>query len=177
MVVVKSLVDASAQRVRSARGGFLPRVGATGAYQWNTEKWEDVPNSWLLGVQATWPLFEGGLTLSRMREAEARLREMEARGKQVALDIALEVQQAALAVHEAAEKIRVMSERRAYAEEALGEVRRHYERQVVTVDALLQAELAWSQAEVAYMASLFEGRIAQAYLRRSLGDFAETIDG
>jgi outer membrane protein TolC len=112
-----------------------------------------------------------------MREAEARLREMEARGKQVALDIALEVQQAALAVHEAAEKIRVISERRAYAEEALGEVRRHYERQVVTVDALLQAELAWSQAEVAYMASLFEGRIAQAYLRRSLGDFAETIDG
>ncbi|MCU0587205.1 MAG: TolC family protein [Syntrophobacteraceae bacterium] len=177
MAAVKSLVDASTQRVRSARGGFLPRLGATGAYQWNTEKWDDVPNSWLLGIQATWPVFEGGLTLSRMREAQARLKEMEARGKQVALDIALEVHQAAMALHEAAEKIRVMSERRTYAQEALEEVRRLYERQVVTVEALLQAELAWTQAEVAFMASLFDGRIAQAYLRRSLGDFADKIDG
>jgi outer membrane protein TolC len=175
MHAVKSIIDAAASRVRSARGSFLPRVGASGLYQWNTEKWQDNPNGWLLGIQATWPLFEGGLSVSRMREAEARLKEMEARGKQVALDIALEVRQAALAVHEAAEKIRVMAERRIWAGEALEEVRRLYDQQVVAVDALLQAEVAWNQAEVAYTASLFEGKIAQAYLRRSLGDFAEEL--
>ncbi len=173
---VRSLIDAAAHRVRSARGALLPRVGASGLYQWNTEKWQDNPNSWLLGIQATWPLFEGGLSVSRIREAQARLKEVEARGKQVALDIALEVHQAALAVHEAAQKIKVMSQRRAWAGEALEEVRRHYDQQVVTVDALLQAEVAWNQAEVAYMASLFEGKIAQAYLRRSLGDFAQEVN-
>ncbi len=176
MHVVKSMIDAAANRVRSSRGSFFPRLGASGLYQWNTEKWQDNPNSWLLGIQATWPLFEGGLSVSRMREAEARLKETEARGKQVALDIALEVRQAALAVNEAAEKIKVMTERRTWAGEALEEVRRLYDRQVVAVDALLQAEVAWNQAEVAYMASLFEGKIAQAYLRRSLGDFAEELN-
>ncbi len=176
MHAVKSMIDSAANRVRSSRGSFFPRLGASGLYQWNTEKWEDNPNSWLLGIQATWPLFEGGLSVSRMREAEARLKETEARGKQVALDIALEVRQAALAVNEAAEKIKVMTERRTWAGEALEEVRRLYDRQVVAVDALLQAEVAWNQAEVAYMASLFEGKIAQAYLRRSLGDFAEELN-
>lgn len=175
MQAVKAMIEAAADRVRAARGSFLPRVGASGLYQWNTEKWEDHPNSWLIGIQATWTLFEGGLSLARMREAEARLREAEARGKQVALDIALEVRQAALAVQEAAEKIKVMAERRAWAVQALEEVRRLYEREVVTVDALLQAQTAWNQAEVAYMASLFDGRIAQTYLKRSLGDFAEAL--
>jgi outer membrane protein len=177
MKAVRSLIDAAAHRVRSARGGLLPRLGANAQYQWNTEKWQDVPNSWMLGVQATWPLFEGGVSLSKLREAEARLKETEARGKQVALDIALEVQQAALTVQEAAEKINAMAERRTWAQEALEEVRRLYDKQVVTVDALLQAEVAWNQAEVAYMASLFEGRIAQTYLRRSLGDLAEAVNG
>jgi outer membrane protein TolC len=176
MHAVKSMIDAAANRVRSSRGSLFPRLGASGFYQWNTEKWQDNPNSWLLGIQATWPLFEGGLSVSRMREAEARLKETEARGKQVALDIALEVRQAALAVNEAAEKIKVMTERRTWAGEALEEVRRLYDRQVVAVDALLQAEVAWNQAEVACMASLFEGKIAQAYLRRSLGDFAEELN-
>lgn len=177
MKAVRSLIEAAAYRVRSARGSLLPRVGASAQYQWNTEKWQDMPNSWLLGVQATWPLFEGGMTVSRIQEAEVRLKESEARGKQVALDIALEVQQAVQAVHEASEKIKVMAERRLWAEQALEEVRRMYEKQVVTVDALLQAEVAWNQAEVAYMASLFEGRIAQAYLQRSLGDFADEVNG
>jgi outer membrane protein TolC len=177
MKAVRSLIDAAAHRARSARGGLLPRLGAGAQYQWNTEKWQDMPNSWMLSIQATWPLFEGGITFSRIREAEARLRESEAHGNQVALDIALEVQQAVSAVHEAAEKIKVMAERRLWAQEALDEVRRMYEMEVVGVDALLQAEVAWNQAEVAYMASLFEGRIAQAYLQRSLGDFAEEVNG
>ena len=58
----------------------------------------------MVGVNATWSLFEGGLTLSKIREAKSRLQEIQARGEQVALDIALEVQQATLAVQEAAER-------------------------------------------------------------------------
>ncbi len=100
---------------------------------------------------------------------------MEAHGKQVALDIALEVHQAALAVQEAAEKIHVAAERKQWSQQALEEVRRQYQSQVVTVDALLQAEVAWNQAEVGYTAALFEGKIAQALLRQSLGDFAEGL--
>ncbi|NTV43440.1 MAG: TolC family protein, partial [Syntrophobacteraceae bacterium] len=120
-------------------------------------------------------LFEGGLTLAKLGEARARLREMQARGGQVELDIALEVRQAALALEEAFEKIQVQEERRNWARQALEEVRHQYRNEVAGVDSLLQAQVAWAQAEAACSAAHFEGSIARALLRQSLGDFAEGI--
>jgi outer membrane protein len=172
MAAVRELIEASRNRVRSAQGGLLPKLGANANYAWDSEKFEGSSDSWFVGVQATWPLFEGGMTLARIREARFRLKQMEARGDQIALDIALEVHHAGLAVNEAAEKIKVAEEREKWARKALEEVRYQYESQVVTVDALLQAEVAWNQGEVAYTAALFEGKIAHALLRQAIGDFA-----
>ena len=128
--------------------------------------------SWLLGIEAKWSFFEGGATLSKIREARVRLKEIEARGEQLALDIALEVHQATLAVEEAAEKIQVAHERRKWAEKALVEVRNLYQNQMATVDSLLQSEVAFNRADVSYTAALFDGKIAQVLLRQTLGDFA-----
>lgn len=175
MAVVRALILAAAERVRASRGGLLPRVATSASYQLDSEHLNGAGESWLAAVQATWTLFEGGLATAKISEAQARLKEMEAHGKQVALDIALEVHQAVLAVQEAAEKIDVAAERRQWSQQALEEVRRQYQSEVVTVDTLLQAEVAWNQAEVGYTAALFEGKIAQALLRQSLGDFAEGI--
>ena len=175
MAAVRSLIEAANARVRSAQGGLLPRLGTNVDYGLDSENLGRFSDSWLVGIQATWPLFEGGLSVSKIEEARVRVKEIQARGDQVALDIALEVNQATLAVREAAEKIRVAGERKTWAEKALGEVRQIYARQAATVDALLQAEVAWNQAEVSYTAALYEGKIAQAFLRRALGDFADEV--
>jgi outer membrane protein TolC len=129
----------------------------------------------MVAVQVTWPLFEGGVTYSKIREARARLKELEARGEQLALDIALEVTHAVLAVEEATEKIHVADERRIWAQKALEEIRYLYRSEAATVDTLLQTELAWNEAEVSYAGAVFEGKIAQALLKRSLGDFADRV--
>jgi outer membrane protein TolC len=170
---VRSLILAARDRVRSARGDLLPKISARAYYEWDSEDLRGGGESWLVTAQATWNLFQGGLTLSRIREAGARLREIEARGEQVTLDIALEVHQAALGVEEAHAKVRVAEERLGYARKALEEVRHLYRNQVVTVDGLLQAEVEWNRAEVSHTAALFDGKIAQTALRHALGDFAE----
>ena len=175
MAAVRSLIQAARERVRSSQGGLLPRLGTNVQYSLDSRDLGTFADSWFVGVQATWPLFEGGLSISRIQEARSRLKEIEARGEQIALDIALEVSQATLAVREAAEKIQVAEERKKWAEKALGEVRQIYSKQAATVDSLLQAEVAWNQAAVSYTAALFEGRIAQAMLRKALGDFADGI--
>ena len=175
MAAVKAMIAAAFARVKSAQGGFLPKLAATGQVEWNSEDLGRTTDSWMIGLQASLPLFEGGLTLARLREARARLREMEARGEQVALDIALEVRQAALTVQEVSEKITVKGERRKWASKALEEVRHQYRNEVAGVDSLLQAQVAWNQAAVAYTSAVFEGRIAHALLRQSLGDFADGI--
>jgi outer membrane protein len=172
MASVRALIEAARNRVKSARGGLLPKLGANAQYLHDSEELHDGADSWMVAVQATWPLFEGGITLAKIREARAHLEEVQARGGQMALDIALEVQQASLAVEEAAEKINVARERRLWAERALEDVRQQYQGQVVTVDALLQAEVASNEAEASYTGALFEAKVAQAVLKRSLGDFA-----
>jgi outer membrane protein TolC len=101
---------------------------------------------------------------------------MEARGEQLALDIALEVHQAALGVQEAAAKILVAAERREWSRRGLEEVRNLYGNQVVGVDSLLQAEVDWNRAEVSHTAALFDGKIAQTALRQALGEFAEWVE-
>ncbi len=175
IAAAQSLIKSAEERVKSARGGLLPKIAASAWYQGDSENLGKGAESWMVGLQATWPIFEGGTTVSKIREAHDHLEEIEARGKQVALDIALEVNQAVLAVQEAAEKVKVAEERKRLAEKALEEVRNLYRDQVVAVDSLLQAEVAWNQAEVSYTAALFEVKISQALLKQSLGDFAEGI--
>ncbi|MGV8073866.1 MAG: TolC family protein [Syntrophobacteraceae bacterium] len=175
ILAVSSLIQSAEARVKSARGGLMPKIGISAQHQWDSEDFSNSAESWLVGIQASWPIFEGGAGFSRVREARNHLKEIEARGEQVALDIALEVNQAALAIEEAAEKMKVAEERKQWAEKALEEVRNLYRNQVVEVDSLLQAEVAWNQAEVSYTAALFEVRISHALLKQSLGDFAEGI--
>jgi outer membrane protein TolC len=177
METVRSVVLAARDRVRAAKGGLLPRLAAKSQYEWDAEHLGDAEDSWLIGVQASWSVFEGGLKLSAVREAEARMMEMEARGRQMALDIALEVHHAALAVQDADDKVRVAATQVETARQALEETRNLYENQVVNVDALLQADVAWNRAEVTYMAAVFDGKIARALLRRALGDFADSMEG
>ncbi len=172
----RSMIQAARERVKAARAELLPKVGARAWYSWDSEELKGGGESWLASFQATWPLFQGGITLSRIREAASRMREMEARGEQVALDVALEVHQATIGVEEAASRLEVASSRRELASKALQEVRSQYAGEVVTVDALLQAELEWNRAEVSYVAALFDQRIAQATLRQALGEFARWME-
>jgi outer membrane protein len=171
LAAVRALIEAARDRVRSAQGELWPRLTSGAWYQWDSENFSGSAESWMINLQATWSLFEGGMTLSKIRQARVQLKEIEARGRQVALDIALEVHQAALAVEEATEKVKVAAEQKKWAEKALEEVRHQYRNQVVTVDALLQAAVAWSQAEASYTAAVFDVRIARALLRKALGDF------
>jgi outer membrane protein len=176
MAAAAAMIQAADERVQAAKGQSLPRVSLHGSYGLDSEDLHSGANSWMAGIAATWPLFEGGAISSRIREAKSNLMQMQRRGEQVALDIALEVQQSALAVQEAAQKVQVAARQQEYARRSLDEVRRQYENQTVTVDALLHAEVAWNRAEVGYTSAVFDARITQAQLRRALGDFVNWME-
>jgi outer membrane protein len=171
-----AMIRAADERVQVARGDQIPKVSAHAWYAIDSEQMDASEDSWMAGIAATWPLFEGGASSSRIRQARADLWDAKQRGRQIALDIALEVQQSGLAVQEAAEKIRIAMRQREYARQGLEEIRKQYENQTATVDALLHAEVAQNRAQVGYAAALFDGRIAQAQLRRALGEFANGME-
>ena len=187
MAAAAYLIRAAQQRLLASRSGFLPKINANAFYEWDNENLGNLgsshgigaqegtlpPGGWFVGVSLTWPLFEGGASLARMREAEADLEQMKAHGRQVALNIALQVRQASLGVKEAMEQVRVSLVQRRLADQALSQTQRLYRDQAATIDALLQAEVAANRAAVSYTTALFNIKIAQTVLMQSIGSFTD----
>ncbi|MEW6741368.1 MAG: TolC family protein [Planctomycetota bacterium] len=174
---VKAFLDAANEEVRATSAKHWPQIGIEAGYQLDTERFDGMEGSWLLGAAATLTLFEGGLTSARVQAARARLREAQARGRQLALDIALEVRQAALDLSEATESLELARQRGELAAQSLEEVRRAYEVGAVTVEPLLQAELAWRRAEVARETTRFDVLVANAALAQAIGIIADELGG
>ncbi len=167
-----AMIAAAADQVQAAKGAFLPSVLVHGQLQWDSEDLRDRQDSWLVGVSVPWPLFEGGANHARLRQARAILREMQARGEQVALDIALDVQQAALSAREAQQRVQIARQQLDFMRRSHQDVRAQFQNQTATVEALLQSEVAWQRAEAGYAAAAYDAKVAQAILRRALGQFA-----
>jgi outer membrane protein len=167
-----AMIEASADQVKAARAGYLPSVIVHGNIEWDREDLSGAKDSWLAGVSVPWPLFEGGATQARIRQAKANLAEMRARGEQVALDIALDVHQAAVAAREAQQRVEIARQQLDFARQSHLDVRTQFQNQTATIEGLLQSEVAWQRAEAGYAAAAYEAKVAQAMLRRALGEFA-----
>jgi outer membrane protein len=167
-----AMIAAAADQVQAAKGAFLPSVLVHGLLQWDSEDLGDAQNSWLVGVSAGWPLFTGGANHAQLRQARARLHEMQARGKQAALDVALDVYQAALSAREAQQRVEIAKRQLDFTRRSHQDVRTQFQNQTATVEAMLQSEVAWQRAEAGYAAATYDARVAQAMLRRALGQFA-----
>jgi outer membrane protein TolC len=144
-----------------------------GQLEWDREDLSGGDTAWLAGVSVPWSLFEGGASTAKLRQAKANLRDMQAAGRQVALDIALEVHQAALVARQAHEQVAIAQRQLDFARQSHQDVRSQYQNQQVTVEALLQSEVAWQKAEAGFAAAAYEARVAQALLSRALGEFAD----
>ena len=176
MAAAAAMIRAADERVQAAQGQSLPRVSLHGSYgvdaeDFNKETTVGWPGSPPRGLFSKAEPFLHGFARPGRTCCRCGVR-----GEQVALDIALEVQQSALAVQEAAEKVHVAARQRDFAQRSLEEVRRQYENQALTVDALLHAEVAWNRAQVGYTSAVFDARITQAQLHRALGDFADWME-
>jgi outer membrane protein TolC len=97
---------------------------------------------------------------------------MQARGKQMALDIALDVYQAALSAKEAQQRVEIARRQLDFTRQSHQDVRSQFQNQAAPVEALLQAEVAWQRAEAGYAAAVYDAKVVQAMLRRALGQFA-----
>ena len=166
---------ASEAREDAARATARPQVGAAGGYDYarpnprifpRDDRWE---NSWDLGVNLTWTLWDGGRRKAGQAEAAAATRAAQARiaefDRQVTFEIEqreLELESARAAIDAAAEGIRSAAE----THRVLGE---RYQAGVATSTEVLDAELALLQAELDRTRALAAARLAEARLVRARG--------
>lgn len=172
--IVEKDINMGLNDIRVARSGYLPTIGLTGTYGWN-ESNNANPNSFASynastgvtgGVNLTWNLFDGGSTITRVKNAKIAYKNQEIAKKQIQLEVERDIRNAwdsytnALYVLEVQEKNLQTNQnnfKRTDERYKLGQITSIEFRQAQL--NLLNAELAKSQAK--YNAKLAELQMLQ----------------
>jgi outer membrane protein TolC len=131
-----------------------------------TNEWH---TSWDVGVNVTWPFWDGGRVKADVAEAAANQRAVEQRLAEFDTVLDFEVKQRQLDVSAARESIRAASDGVASAAEARRVVAERFKAGLVTNTEVLDAQQALLLAEFDRTRALANARLAEARLDRSLG--------
>lgn len=170
-----SRLSSASSRQQAALASRRPTVALGGGFDYarpnpkifpRAERWED---SWDVGVNVTWSLFDGGRTVAEIAEAAAAGRAVQARIDELDSLVALDIRQrlaeldASRAAIEAAEDgVRAATE----AHRVLGE---RFRAGVATTTDVLAAQVAVTQALLDRTQAMVNTSIVNARLRRTLG--------
>ncbi len=125
--------------------------------------------SWDATLALQLPLFDGGATSGKIKQAGARLNQAEI-GLQMFTDVvSLEVRNALLQLTDAARLAQSQEENVKLAEEALRIAERRYENGLMTSLEVIDAQLALAQAKTNYLQTLSDYSISRSKLKRAVG--------
>jgi outer membrane protein len=162
----KLTAAAAEARERKAFRDFFPDVTGRSSYG-GTQK--DLNESWSVGVELTWPFFDGGGRIARYQEAKALFESARAAVKSTELSVIQNVEQAEIAVEETAERIQAAQALVASAQENFRLAQGRFDAGVGTILELTDAQLALTQAQNTESQALADYRISLARLDRAVG--------
>lgn len=168
--------DAAEQRIEAAKADRKPSIAVVGGVDYarpnprifpRKDAWED---SWDVGVNVSWTLWNGGRTDAQV--AEARHLAAAARERLAEFDqqIALEVRQRQLDLASARAQVGTAADAVRSATEARRVVAERFTAGVATTTDLLDAQVDQLQAELDRTRALANVRLAEARLERAQGN-------
>ena len=126
-------------------------------------------DSWSITGQLTWNLFEGFFTQARVKETQALVETARANYDGTELQVRLEVEQAYIAVVEAAERYGATEKAVESAQENLRLAQGRYDAGVGTILELTEAQLSLTNAEADSVRAVTDYRVGLATLDRVVG--------
>jgi outer membrane protein TolC len=126
---------------------------------------------WNATIGISMPLFTGLTNVNKLKQAQARERQAKV-GLALAEDgIRLEVQASVLALNQEARNRAYQQKNVEVAEAALGLAEQRFQNGLLTNLDYMDSQLALTQSRVAYLNALANYEIAQAKLKKAIGDF------
>jgi len=127
-------------------------------------------------VGFNWNHFRGIADLAGLREAQSNRRLLWHELRRMEDRIALEIEEAAVAVQTGMESLNVTRERVDMSEESLRIISQRYGEGLTTIVELEQAELAVARSRIAWFQAVHDLRIAQAQLQLTTGELLISMD-
>jgi outer membrane protein len=172
---LQARVDAIGGRRDAAAAGLKPILAVGAGFDYakpnprifpRTNEWH---TSWDVGVNFSWPLWDGGRVKADVAEAAANQRAVEQRLAEFDTVLDFEVRQRQLDVQAARESIRAASDEVTSASEARRVVAERFKAGLVTNTEVLDAQQALLIAQFDRTRALATARLAEARLDRALG--------
>jgi outer membrane protein TolC len=145
---------------------FFPTIAGNSAFGGNTTA---LNQAWAATLSFTWPIYDGGNTIAKYKEAKANLEAANLRVKASELVIAQQVEQARLNVREAAQRAEAGRKLIASAEENFRLAQGRYDVHVGTILELSNAQLQLTQAQQTEAQALADYQIGLARLDLAIG--------
>ena len=169
-------VEAAESRIEAARAETKPSITIVAGYDYarpnprifpRKDEWED---SWDLGVNVTFTLWNGGRTAAQVAEARHQAEAARQRLAEADTQIALDVRQRQLDLGSARSQVETASAAVQSATEARRVVAERFKAGVATSTDLLDAQVDQLQSELERTRALANVRLAEARLARALGN-------
>ncbi|MBI4013053.1 MAG: TolC family protein [Candidatus Rokubacteria bacterium] len=164
----RARIDAARAQLAGAWAGYLPDLTVTGSYGAAAS---DPPlhEVWSITGNLSWNLFQGFFTQSRVAETQALTDAARANYDALELQVRLDVEQAYIAVVDAAERIAATAKAVESARENLRLAQGRYDAGVGTILDLTDAQLSLTNAEADQVRALTDHKLALAALDRAVG--------
>ena len=176
-------VKASQSAVALAKSGWWPQVLFTGNYYYARPNSRIFPavdqfrDTWDLGISLSFDLWNWGTTIHQTNQAQAQLLQAEDALSQLRDGVNLEVAQNYLTSSESKERIGVAEKAVSQAEENYRITSEKFKSGLTSNTDLLDAEVALLQAKWNHVQALVDYELADARLKKSLGEPATAAEG
>ena len=155
--------------IKSVKGGYGPRLSASGGASETGTALGDLGPAWNVGVALTWPIFQGGITRAQVRSAEADLDVTSASIDAQKLQIQVDVKQAALSLKAAKASLEANGDVVKNAEERLRLAEGRYTSGVGSAIELGDAQVAMTNARAQLVQARYRLSSARADLLGAMG--------
>jgi outer membrane protein len=153
----------------SAKGGYGPTLSALAGVSESGLALDGLVPNWSAGLLLSWPIFQGGLTMSQVHQAEAGLESIDAQKSLEELQVRLDVDSARLAVRAAKASIGAAEEAVASARLQLQLAEQRYATGVGSIIELNDAQVAYTSAAAQLVQARYGLASARAQLLAALG--------
>jgi outer membrane protein len=172
----EKLSAASAEEIKIAQAGYQPELSGFGTYRIYdsafSDNVDDTVHGWLVGVRASWPLFDGGLSKGKVAQARAKLSQADFDAADTRRSIELEVRQSYSDYLQALELLEAQKKTVEQAEESIRLADARYKAGTGTQLDVLSAQTALTDARSNEAQALYDYSVAVASLERATGTTA-----
>jgi outer membrane protein TolC len=173
---MRAQLAAADGNIQVAKSGRYPQVGVMLRQDWNDKSLGFSANSYTLGAQMSWNVFDAGVTSAAINRATAAKLELTSRLQEAEIGVAYQVGDAMRKADEAQKRLTVHELSVAQAQEAVNLVEKRYQNGVTTLVELLAARTQLDKARADQVAAQYDLAVQRAAVRLAVGKLDATLN-